>query len=111
VPDRRADGTVAGFFLMVLDITDRHRAELALARSEALVRAITDQMPGLISRMDRDYRYTFANAHYERWFSLAESPVGKTVAEVFGERCSRACARASTRRWPAATSGSTSPTP
>jgi diguanylate cyclase (GGDEF)-like protein/PAS domain S-box-containing protein len=85
VPDVRADGTVDGFFIMVLDITDRHRAELAVKRSETLVRTITDQMPCLISRMDRDYRYTFVNANYMRWFSLAESPVGKTVAEVFGD--------------------------
>ena len=85
MPDRRADGSVDGFFLMVLDITDRHRAELALARSEALVRTIADQMPGLISRVDRDCRYTFANAHYQRWFALQDSPVGRTVAEVFGE--------------------------
>jgi PAS domain S-box-containing protein len=85
VPDRRADGTVDGFFLMVLDITDRHRAELALARSEAMVRTIADHMPGLISRMDRDYRYTFVNANYRRWFELDVSPVGRTVAEVFGE--------------------------
>jgi len=85
VPDRRADGSVDGFFLMVLDITDRHRAELALARSEALVRTITDHTPGLISRVDRDYRYTFVNANYQRWFGLEASPVGRTVAEVFGE--------------------------
>ena len=86
VPDRRPDGTVAGFFLMVLDITDRHRAEMALARSEAFVRTITDHMPGLLSRIDRDYRYTFANANYAAWFGLSESPVGKTVAQVFGEQ-------------------------
>ena len=85
VPELRADGSVPGFFIMVLDITDRHRAELALARSEALVRTITDQMPGLISRIDRDYRYTFANANYVSWFSMSESPVGKTVAEAFGD--------------------------
>ena len=85
VPELRPDGSVPGFFIMVLDITDRHRAEQALARSEALVRTITDQMPCLISRMDRDYRYTFANANYVSWFSLQESPVGKTVAEVFGD--------------------------
>ena len=86
VPDVRADGTVNGFFIMVLDITDRHRAELALTRSEALVRAITDHVPGLIARMDRDYRYTFANANYVSWFALPGSPVGKTVADVFGEQ-------------------------
>jgi diguanylate cyclase (GGDEF)-like protein/PAS domain S-box-containing protein len=85
VPELRPDGSVPGFFVMVLDITERHRAELALARSEALVRTITDRMPGLISRMDRDYRYTFANAGYMHWFSLPDSPVGRTVAEVFGE--------------------------
>jgi len=85
VPEVRPDGSVPGFFIMVLDITERFRAELALARSEALVRAIADHMPGLISRMDRDYRYTFVNANYMSWFSLPESPVGKTVAEVFGQ--------------------------
>ena len=84
VPEVSPDGSVPGFFIMVLDITERHHAEVALARSEALVRAITDHMPGLISRMDRDYRYTFANANYVRWFNLRESPVGRTVAEVFG---------------------------
>jgi diguanylate cyclase (GGDEF)-like protein/PAS domain S-box-containing protein len=84
VPEVRPDGSVPGFFIMVLDITERFRSELALARSETMVRTITDQVPGLISRMDRDYRYTFVNAHYIRWFSLPESPVGKTVAEVFG---------------------------
>ena len=85
VPDRRADGTIDGFFLMVLDITDRHRVELALARSEAFVRTITDHMPGLLSRFDRDYRYTFANANYVAWFGLSEPPIGRTVAEVFGQ--------------------------
>jgi diguanylate cyclase (GGDEF)-like protein/PAS domain S-box-containing protein len=85
VPDVRADGTVDGFFIMLLDITDRHDAELALTRSEKLIRTLTDNMPGLISRIDPDYRYTFANANYRGWFELAESPVGKTVAEVFGE--------------------------
>jgi len=85
VPDVRPDGAVPGFFIMVLDISERHRAELALTRSEALVRTITDHTPGLIARMDREYRYTFANAHYLDWFALPESPVGKTVAEVFGE--------------------------
>ncbi|MFL6699095.1 MAG: PAS domain-containing protein [Vitreoscilla sp.] len=85
VPDQRVDGTVDGFFLMVLDITERHRAELALARSEAFVRTITDHMPGLLSRLDRDYRYTFANANYVAWFGLSEPPIGKTIAEVFGQ--------------------------
>ncbi len=84
VPDVQADGLVAGFFILVLDITDRHNAEVALARSETLVRTITDHMPGLIAHIDRDYRYTFANANYLRWFALPASPVGRTVEDVFG---------------------------
>jgi diguanylate cyclase (GGDEF)-like protein/PAS domain S-box-containing protein len=68
------------------DITERHHALLALRRSEQRIRTITDNLPSLISHFDRDYRYTFANAHYLRWFGLAESPVGKTVAEVFGQQ-------------------------
>ncbi len=67
------------------DITERHHAEVALRRSEQRIRTITDNLPSLISHFDRDYRYTFANAHYLRWFGLGESPVGKTVAEVFGQ--------------------------
>ena len=86
VPDVRPDGVVAGFFIMVLDITERHHAEVELKRSEQRIRTITDNLPSLISRIDRDYRYTFANAHYQRWFGLPDSPAGKTVAEVFGER-------------------------
>ncbi len=61
------------------DITQRRQAQ-------ARLKAVTDNMPGLISRIDRDYRYTFTNANYCSWFGLAEPPVGKTVAEVFGER-------------------------
>jgi diguanylate cyclase (GGDEF)-like protein/PAS domain S-box-containing protein len=68
------------------DITERHHAEVALRRSEQRIRTITDNLPSLISHFDRDYRYTFANAHYLRWFGLAGSPVGKTVAEVFGQQ-------------------------
>jgi diguanylate cyclase (GGDEF)-like protein/PAS domain S-box-containing protein len=86
VPDVRADGTVDGFSIMLLDITDRHDAELALTRSEKLIRTLTDNMPGLISRIDPDYRYTFANANYCSWFGLSGPLVGKTVAEVFGEQ-------------------------
>ena len=67
------------------DITQSRIAQERVATSETMARTIADQVPGLISRMDRHYRYTFVNANYMRWFSLPEPPVGKTVAEVFGE--------------------------
>ncbi len=61
------------------DITQAKRAQALLATSESTLKAITDHVPGLIARLDRDYRYTFANANYERWFALPASPVGRTV--------------------------------
>ena len=67
------------------DITQAKLAQARLATSEARFKAVSDHVPGLISRMDRDYRYTFVNAHYVSWFALPTSPVGKTVSEVFGE--------------------------
>ena len=54
--------------------------------SENRVRAVTDAMPGLISYIDRDYRYQFVNRAYTDWFGLnAEDIINKQVWEVFGE--------------------------
>jgi diguanylate cyclase (GGDEF)-like protein/PAS domain S-box-containing protein len=86
VPEIGPAGEVPGFFIMVLDISRRREAEVALARSEDRLRTVTDNMPALISHIGPDYRYNFANAHYLDWFGLPESPVGKTVAQVFGEK-------------------------
>ena len=45
VPDRRGDGTVAGFFALVQDISESKRAEQVLRESEARFRAIADCAP------------------------------------------------------------------
>jgi PAS domain S-box-containing protein len=42
VPDRRDDGSVAGFFALVQDISEAKRAEQALRESEARFRAMAD---------------------------------------------------------------------
>ena len=44
VPDRRGD-TIAGFFALVRDISERKRAEQALRESEARFRAMADSAP------------------------------------------------------------------
>ena len=87
VPDVGADGSVAGFFIMVLDITHRRQAELALARSEARIRTIADNLPAMISHFDKDRRYTFANARVGKALGLdAASLIGQPIAEVWGEQ-------------------------
>ena len=45
VPDRRADGRIAGFFSLVQDISETKRAEQTLRESEARFRAMADCAP------------------------------------------------------------------
>jgi diguanylate cyclase (GGDEF)-like protein/PAS domain S-box-containing protein len=68
------------------DITARVRAEQALSMSERSMRAITDNIPAMIARIDREQRYTFANAFIGKVLGIApESMIGRTVLEVRGE--------------------------
>lgn len=66
------------------DISERKKVERALQHSEQRLRLIANNLPVLISHIDTDYRYTFTNDNYQKWFSLPGESVGKTIAEVFG---------------------------
>ncbi len=62
------------------------RSEAALEASEKRLRAVTDNIPAIISHVDREQRYTFANAYMSRMFNVDEHDiVGRTVREVRGE--------------------------
>ena len=70
-----------------LDITDRKEAERAAQESEERLRSITDALPLLISYVDKDLRFRFANRQYEIWFARPiEDIVGRAVSEVFGPK-------------------------
>ena len=80
-----------GLALFFHDVEDRKRAEQALRESEdhlaasnALLELIANGLPVLVSYVDTDERYRFANAAYELWFSAA-GVVGKSVREVLSE--------------------------
>ncbi|HUR97090.1 MAG TPA: PAS domain S-box protein [Pyrinomonadaceae bacterium] len=61
-------------------------SETKRRESENRVRAVTDAMPGLISYIDREYRYQFVNQAYTEWFGLkAEDIINKPVWEIFGQ--------------------------
>ena len=63
-----------------------HEAELARRESEERLRLIADNVPALISYVDREQRYAFSNRTYDDWFGITqESMRGRSVAEVFGE--------------------------
>lgn len=68
---------------VMFDITERKRAENALRQSEQQLRVITDALPGLIAYVDRDERYQFVNAGYERHFGLSRDRIiGQSVSDL-----------------------------
>ena len=84
-PIRAPTGEITGVVLVFSDVSERYRAQQALAERERMLSAITDALPGPVSRVDRDGRYLFANAAYERWFGLrGDEVVGRTQREVLG---------------------------
>lgn len=86
VPDFDDAGQVQGFFISILDITARKKAELRLGASEARLRTITDGLPGLIAYLDRGARVRFCNATYEKWFGVPPSElVGHRLDDVLGD--------------------------
>jgi len=68
------------------DISRRVDAEKALIHSEQRLRAVTDNIPALVARVDSAQRYTFANAMIAQVLGIdAAAMIGKTVREVRGE--------------------------
>lgn len=85
VPDIGKSGDVLGFYSVTFDITDRKRAEDRLRTSENRLQAITDNLPVLISCVDRNHRLTFANQTFEDWTGIDHlTAVGKPLKEVLG---------------------------
>jgi PAS domain S-box-containing protein len=84
-PTLDCEGRVAGLGLISTDITERKLAEIALEANEQQLRAITDNLPFLISRHDRDTRYRFINREGASWYGLpAAQIIGKSIPELFG---------------------------
>jgi len=69
-----------------IDITARVQAEHALRQNEALLSAFTDEIPMLVTVIDRDERYRFVNRMFETWFGMkCEDVIGRRVIDVIGD--------------------------
>ncbi|MEE8189522.1 MAG: PAS domain S-box protein [Kiloniellales bacterium] len=83
VPHIGPDGEVKGFFALVVDITEKERAEAALRESEARLSVIIDNSPSVISLKDADGRYLLVNKqHMELHPELGEDIKGKLPEDV-----------------------------
>src|SRR5262249_39172954 len=75
-----------GFVLVCTDITAQVRTLEALRDSERRIRIYTDNVPVLITYVDSEERYRFANEPYDRALGQqADSVIGRTLGEVLGE--------------------------
>ena len=86
LPSFNPAGENDGFYLMAFDITQRKRAEMKQAESEQRLRLITDNLPVLISYIDREHRLQFGNAAFKKWLDVdPDTIVGKLAVDVIGE--------------------------
>jgi PAS domain S-box-containing protein len=74
----------AGLGFISMDITARKQAERALLEREEELGIITDNLPVLMARFDRDWRYRFINREGASWYGMPASEiVGKTIPDLF----------------------------
>ncbi|WP_184113253.1 type II toxin-antitoxin system ParD family antitoxin [Sphingomonas abaci] len=79
------DGQVGGVMCTCVDNSARIAAERRSAASEAELRTVTDALPVLISFVDRDLIFRFANRYYTNWFDLTpQQVVGRHARDVIG---------------------------
>jgi PAS domain S-box-containing protein len=79
-----ADGKPYGILTMVVDVTERKRAEAARRASEDMLRAVIDNSPDAIYVKDRDSRWLMANPVVLRIVGkTAEEAIGKTDLELY----------------------------
>ncbi len=80
-------GRLTGLIYMIVDITERKRAEQALRDSETRMRALLDANPDLIVRLTRDGTYldvhtTDPRVHYHLPLTMHDF-IGRNVGELF----------------------------
>jgi PAS domain S-box-containing protein len=74
---------LSGFVGSCLDITDRMLAEQEARKREAGFKALAENIPDVIARLDRTLRYLYANRAVEQVFGLkAEDIIGRRKAEL-----------------------------
>jgi diguanylate cyclase (GGDEF)-like protein/PAS domain S-box-containing protein len=84
-PLRSASGRPLGAVVAMKDVTELKASRDQLELNERRLRAITDNVPVLISHLDSERRYVFANVVHQSWLGKApELMLGRTMEEAFG---------------------------
>jgi len=87
IAHRDPKGEVEYFSALMRDISAAKAAEQAVRDSEHRLRMVTDNLPVLISYLDRDLRFRFVNRTYQQWFGSEAAPeIGTSVRDFYGEQ-------------------------
>lgn len=85
LPYRTLDNRIDGVVITFADITEIKTAYAEAQSRERQLKVITDALPALIAYVDREHRFLFVNAAYERWFEVPEAKIlGEPLCAVFG---------------------------
>ena len=77
---------IAGGALLIVLGIGMHRGVAHAGRSEQQLKAITDNIPALVSYIDNDQRFRFANPMYREWLGVEPSAlIGRTLRDVYGD--------------------------
>jgi PAS domain S-box-containing protein len=86
VPERGPGGEVRWVQAITRDVTERRRLEASLRDRERELRTLADNLPSLVTRVDRELRPVFVNAAAARAAGLpAERILGRTVRDLLGD--------------------------
>ncbi len=77
------DGRFLGSLGVIMDITERKRAEEALRQSQAQMQVILESLPYGIAQVDTDQRITWTN---KRNLAISSNPVGQFCYEAYVRR-------------------------
>lgn len=85
IPEYDDSRKVIGFYLISFDVTTLKELQFQSERDERRLRAITDNLPVMISYIDREHRFRFLNKTFEEWTGVQVSDaIGKPMQEVLG---------------------------
>jgi diguanylate cyclase (GGDEF)-like protein/PAS domain S-box-containing protein len=85
-PDFRKDGSVAGIYTLLTDVTEDHRLRSELEAKERQLTLFTSNIPGSIAYLDSERRYRFVNNTFAALHGKTRDEViGHTSREVIGD--------------------------
>jgi PAS domain S-box-containing protein len=80
------EGELAGYGIVIRDITDAKASQAALAKSEAQLRSVLESTTDSVFTLSPDWRFTFLNRRAIEQISAPHDLIGQVIWEAFPDR-------------------------